>query len=46
MNFQFVRYATPLVQGETEVPHDNGLPVFSKLDKVRVDRLLESYDFA
>ena len=46
MNFQFVRYATPLVQGETEVPHDNGLPVFSKLDKVRVDRLLEGYDFA
>ena len=46
MNFQFVRYATPLIQGETTVPHDNGLPHFAKLDKVRVDRQLDSYDFA
>ncbi len=44
MNFQFVRYATPLIQGETEVPHDNGLPVFSKLDKVRVDRQLDAHE--
>lgn len=46
MNFQFVRYATPLIQGETVVPHENGLPHFAKLDKVRVDRQLDGYDFA
>ena len=45
MNFQFIRYATPLIQGETAVPHDNGLPVFAKLDKVRVDRQLDPYEF-
>ncbi len=44
MNYQFVRYATPLVQGETKVAHENGLPVFAKLDKVRVQRQLEPYD--
>lgn len=46
MNYQFVRYATPLIQGETQVPHENGIPQFAKLDKVRVDRLLDGYDFA
>jgi len=45
MNYQFVRYATPLVQGETTVPHDNGLPAFAKLAKVRVQRQLDSYEF-
>ena len=44
MNYQFVRYATPLIQGETPLPHDNGLPVFSTLSKVRVQKLLGSYD--
>ncbi|MCF3652415.1 6-phosphofructokinase [Synoicihabitans lomoniglobus] len=44
MNYQFVRFATPLIQGETAVPHENGLPVFAKLDKVRVQRQLESYE--
>ncbi len=43
MNYQFVRYATPLIQGETKVPHDNGLPVFSKLEKVKVQRQLSPY---
>jgi 6-phosphofructokinase 1 len=46
MNHQFVRYATPLIQGETAVPHENGLPVFAKLDKVRADKHLDPYDFA
>ncbi len=44
MNYQFVRYATPLIQGETKVAHENGLPVFSKLEKVRVQRLLSPYE--
>jgi 6-phosphofructokinase 1 len=46
MNFQFLRYAQPLIQGEVAVPHDNGLPVYARLDKVRVDRLLSAYDIA
>ncbi|OAM89384.1 6-phosphofructokinase [Termitidicoccus mucosus] len=44
MSHQFVRYAQPLIQGETAVPHENGLPVYAKLDKVRVDKLLTPYE--
>ena len=44
MNFQFLRYAQPLIQGEVAVPHENGLPVYARLDKVRVDKLLAGYD--
>ncbi|HEY3757562.1 MAG TPA: 6-phosphofructokinase [Opitutaceae bacterium] len=44
MNFQFLRYAQPLVQGEVTLPTDNGIPVFARLDKVRVDKLLPAYE--
>lgn len=44
MNFQFIRYAQPLIQGETPVPYENGLPVFAKLDKVRVPKQLPAYE--
>jgi 6-phosphofructokinase 1 len=43
MNFQFIRYAQPLIQGEIVVPFENGLPVMAHLDKVRVDKLLPAY---
>jgi 6-phosphofructokinase len=43
MNFQFVRYAQPLIQGEVAIPHDNGVPTFARLDKVRVDKTLPAY---
>jgi len=43
MNFQFIRYAQPLIQGEVAVPHENGVPVFARLDKVRVDKTLPAY---
>lgn len=43
MNFQFLRYAQPLIQGETPVAYDNGLPVLAKLEKVRVDKTLPAY---
>jgi 6-phosphofructokinase 1 len=46
MNFQFLRYAQPLIQGEVEVPHENGLPVYARLDKVRVDKQLAAYEIA
>jgi len=44
MSNQFIRYAQPLIQGETPVPFDNGLPVFARLEKVRVDKQLPAYE--
>jgi len=44
MNFQFLRYAQPLIQGEVAIPHDNGVPSFAKLEKVRVDKSLPAYE--
>ena len=46
MNFQFLRYAQPLIQGEVTLPHDTGLPVYARLDKVRVDKTLAPYETA
>ena len=43
MNFQFLRYAQPLIQGEITVPYDNGVPVFARLDKVRVEKTLPAF---
>ncbi|MDD5017272.1 MAG: 6-phosphofructokinase [Eubacteriales bacterium] len=34
MNEQYLRYAFPLVQGESRPPFENGLPRFAKLKKV------------
>ncbi len=45
MNFQFVKYAQPLIQGEVEVPTVQGLPVFAQLGRVRVSRQLPAHDF-
>jgi 6-phosphofructokinase len=44
MNFQFLRYAQPLIQGEVTVPHDNGVPTYARLDKVRADKVLPPYE--
>jgi 6-phosphofructokinase 1 len=43
MNFQFHRYALPLIQGEVPVPFEGGLPAFVKLEKRSVDKLLQPY---
>lgn len=43
MNFQFVRYAQPLIQDEVAIPYENGLPVYARLNKVRVDKQLAPY---
>ncbi len=43
MNHQFLRYATPLIQGETPVHYENGLPAFARLDKVRVEKILPAH---
>jgi 6-phosphofructokinase len=44
MNFQFLRYAQPLIQGEVTVPYDTGVPVYARLDKVRVEKTLPAYE--
>jgi 6-phosphofructokinase 1 len=44
MNFQFFRYALPLIQGEVPVPYENGLPVFARLEKHRIDKMLSPYE--
>ncbi|HLP09116.1 MAG TPA: 6-phosphofructokinase [Opitutaceae bacterium] len=44
MNYQFHRYALPLIQGEVQVPFENGLPAFVKLEKVGVDKQLQPYE--
>jgi len=44
MNFQFLRYAQPLIQGEITLPYDSGVPVYARLDKVRIDKLLPPYE--
>jgi 6-phosphofructokinase len=43
MSFQFVKYALPLIQGEVNVPFENGLPNFATLGKTRIFRLLEPF---
>jgi 6-phosphofructokinase 1 len=44
LNFQFFRYATPLIQGEVAVPYENGLPAYAKLAKEPVDKQLPAYE--
>ena len=44
MSYQFVKYASPLIQGEVEIPHENGLPKFVKLGASKVERVLPPYD--
>jgi ATP-dependent phosphofructokinase / diphosphate-dependent phosphofructokinase len=44
LNFQFYRYATPLIQGEVSVPYDTGLPAYTRLAKETVDKQLAGYE--
>jgi 6-phosphofructokinase 1 len=44
MNFQFLRYVQPLIQGEIVVPHENGVPNYARLDRVAVDKVLPPYE--
>lgn len=43
MNYPFVKYATPLIQGEVATPFENGIPTFSKLKRVSVEKQLGAY---
>ena len=35
---EFVKYALPLIQGETEMQKEDGLPRFARLKKVLVEK--------
>lgn len=39
-NEKFVEYARPLIEGETKVPTEGGLPKFISLEKVRLEKKL------
>jgi 6-phosphofructokinase 1 len=43
LNFQYIKYALPLIQGEVKVPYENGVPKFVALSRSPVARKLESY---
>ena len=43
MNYPFVKYALPLIQGEVDVSYENGLPVYAKLRRVPVEKRLGAY---
>jgi 6-phosphofructokinase 1 len=44
MNFQFYRYATPLIQGEVTVPFENGIPAYVRLHGESVDKQLSAFE--
>jgi 6-phosphofructokinase len=45
MNFNFYKYALPLIQGEVKVPYENGVPSFAKLKMVKIPRKLGAHTF-
>ena len=40
VNYQFNKYILPLIQGEVQVPFENGLPAYVYLAKVKVEQKL------
>ncbi len=43
MNYQFFKYAFPLVQGEVPVPFEDGVPNFARLGRIRIEKRLAPY---
>ena len=39
-NEKFIEYCRPLIEGELKLPFEGGLPKYTVLDKVRVDKAL------
>lgn len=44
ISYQFIRYILPLIQGEVQVPFENGLPAYVRLSKEMVEKLLPPYE--
>jgi len=45
MNYNFYKYALPLIQGEVQVPYENGVPDLIKLRMEKIDRKLGAHTF-
>jgi 6-phosphofructokinase 1 len=45
MTAKFIKYCQPLIQGEVQVPYENGVPAYVRLSKRRVRKVLDSHDF-
>ena len=45
MTAKFIKYCQPLIQGEVEVPFENGVPSFVRLSKKRIRKVLYSHSF-
>ena len=43
MNYNFYKYALPLIQGEVKVPYENGVPALVKLGMEKVERKLGAH---
>lgn len=43
MNFNFYKYALPLIQGEVEMPFEDGVPALAKLKMLKVTRKLGTH---
>jgi hypothetical protein len=39
-NEKFIEYCRPLIEGETKLAYEGGLPKYTVLDKVPVDKVL------
>jgi 6-phosphofructokinase len=45
MTAKFIKYVQPLIQGEVQVPYENGVPAYVRLSKRRVRKVLDSFNF-
>ena len=45
MTAKFIKYCQPLIQGEVEVPYENGVPSFVRLSKRRIRKVLDPHEF-
>jgi len=45
MNYNFYKYALPLIEGEMQVPYENGVPALIKLRMEKIDRKLGAHSF-
>lgn len=45
MNYNFYKYALPLIEGEVQVPYENGVPNLIKLRMEKIERKLGAHSF-
>ena len=45
MTAKFIKYCQPLIQGEVQVPYENGVPSLVRLSKKRIRKVLDSHSF-